>query len=690
MTYPRINTQRHILHSLHSTLFQRPPTLTTTRHLKTGRGINGKYIENKPLDVFSIFDVSSTTSVGFGKDAIDIPPLDLVSDFKLALKKRQEEEAAKKKKEEAAAAAAAAVEAKKSDANNATNALAASSGVLGAVDIPLLNDNAAATVSKSGVDDIMIPLLNFDAPSNPSDEPPVLNLTPSNEVPPLIINTPQTTSTANRSLSEEISYLKHKLAGKKLTRHQSDNLQAKLKKIQKELEAKSSSGGGTSIPKEDKTQTPTIDKSQSTIESPELVWGKPPLLSKKGSSRERRRERRAQLKEPPTSTFVSDRTMIPTKSFVLPRPKASSRGVLIPQFTSNVIKTQANATILANAGTTSILSTVIVVPNEVSADNNLEQCLRTAIQRRNAQNGSLFLPLQVEYRERWHASGKIPNNARRRDNVGPLTEKEVLTSRAVDRTLRPWLMKGLGDTTHHERLPETIMVNCQVQSYDTRSTLGQYRTHADPTALAINSAIAAIYRSGTSLSIPKEAAACIKLGMNRDGSVIYDPTPKEAEECVFELLFAGTKDRVLMFEFSAKGQSLCEDTDGNYVDPGISEEIVADALRLAQEAILPIIQCQEELRSTCSDVENEERNMSDEELARFLGLSTQMETTGVYESTVFDNHNMEKLLDEAFDFVWSKLESAVLKTFGYDGQSFNGVSSLAHVYHGNLPSKKLR
>jgi transcription termination factor NusB len=404
-----------------------------------------------------------------------------------------------------------------------------------------------------------------------------------------------------------------------------------------------------------------------------------------------------------------------TKSYVLPLPKASSKGVLIPQFDSEVIRTQASGTVLASSGTTSILSTVILVPPEQSAGNNIktfEHAVHDCIQKRSAANGSLFLPLQVEYRERWHASGKIPtHNQRRRDNSGPLTEREVLASRAIDRTLRPWLMKGLGESTTSDQwsglLPENIVVNCQVQSYDTRSSTCQHRTHADPTALAINSAIAAIYQStysgNTRLHVPIEAAASIKLAMRHDGTVIYDPTPSEAEECAFELLFAGTRDKVLMFEFSAKGESVLAENNEYNIDPGISEDVVSDALRLAKEAILPIIQHQEDARAKYSNTRADEANISDDELARILGLGSvnrQQNDEAIIswsgESALGDRDYVQEvevntLLDEAYDFVWSKLENAALKSFGYGGLSCNESStSRAYVYQGNLPSKNLR
>ncbi|KAL3800161.1 hypothetical protein HJC23_001082 [Cyclotella cryptica] len=428
-------------------------------------------------------------------------------------------------------------------------------------------------------------------------------------------------------------------------------------------------------------------------------------------------------RSPPTITRHASKS-------VLPQPKVSSKGVLLPDFDSDVIQTQASGTILARSGTTSVLSTVILVPPITPTSTRIknrsfQETLLDSIQQRNARNGSLFLPLQVEYRERYHASGKIPtHNLRRRDNTGPLSEREVLTSRAIDRTLRPWLMMGLAESKMSEEengkalLPENIVLSCQVQSYDTRSsTLDEQRTHADPTSLAINSAVAAMYQSAysgnaTKLPIPVDAAACIKLAMKNDGTVIYDPTPDEVEECAFELLYAGTKNRVLMFEFSAKGGSAKvpptennESDDDTYkVDPGIPEDVVSDALRMAQEAIVPIIRHQEERRhvyqkSRDLSMEMEEESMSDDDLARVLGLSitsmsSQSDGNEVKSSSsiLFSNTHAHELLDEAYSFIWSKLEPAALKSFGCDGDNSTQVPATSvHICKNRrLPSKKLR
>lgn len=737
--------------------FHHPSSLSSSagshRHYRSILGINGNYAKK-------ITENNTTSGAAKKEDddrQYDIPPLDLLSVFEEAKRKANEKSAAEKDKASVAndivrdAAGKdneydippldllSVVEQAKTKSEKGVTSTASENNI---VDIPPLDLMGGVLPSKKqqtldepiqedGIDVSPFNLWNVATPS--TDEAKthdnVLNISTKSsgggsDVLAIVPSSGKGDTAASKrilhdgnnagssspqsraaQLTREISLLKQKLANKNLPRGHAHRLKSNLKKQQQELAL--------------------VKLNNSSLHD---ISSEVAIREKKRLRNRKRTEQRSRAKE--RSRSLSPNTMYPnnyeqqpirqTKSYALPRPKASSRGVLIPQFDHEIIQTQANGTILANSGTTSILSTVILVPPDRTASSNaqsFEQTILDSIQRRNAQNGSLFLPLQVEYRERWHASGKIPtHNQRRRDNSGPLTEKEVLASRAIDRTLRPWLTKGLGDTASSGDdvgvLPDDIVVNCQVQSYDTRSsTLDRQRTHADPTALAINSAIATIYQSAysgnaTQFPVPVKAAAAIKLAMRRDGSVIYDPTPDEAEECAFELLYAGTREDVLMFEFSAKGHdnSAEDEIDGCKIDPGIPEDVVADALRLAKEAIVPIIQYQEDL---CSKYLNttmkQDELMSDEELASILGLpgttessntlrlSDENTTLDVVDSVDFTTQGAEQLLDEAHMFVWKKLESAALMSFGFDGQSSNDVSSsLAFIYDGDLPSKKLR
>ena len=400
-----------------------------------------------------------------------------------------------------------------------------------------------------------------------------------------------------------------------------------------------------------------------------------------------------------------------------------------PHFDASVITTQANGTILGHSGSTTVLSTVVLAQQESGADTSSEssrdvqsktmaqKLLLGAIQHANAKSGATFVPLQVDYRERYHSVGKIPMNMRRRDNTGPLSDREVLAARVVDRTIRPWLLTGLAQADTPSSVdgsllfPDNIVVNCEVQAYDpspvaandgSSTVTSSTRTHADPTALAINSTIAALYQAAytdttnSNLPIPSEAAACVKLAILRDGTVIYDPTPRELDECKLELLYAGTRDKVLMLEFSSNGG-----LPNSNEDPGVDEGTAADAIRLAHEAIIPIIDRLEQLREKyVKDLEakamaKDETLMTDEEVAQLLGLDLFSNSEAMNGFVDTNSTAMAtKVLDEANAFVWEKVKHVALKLFGYDGgdQSHSVVQDgTARIHNGGaLLSKKVR
>jgi len=418
-----------------------------------------------------------------------------------------------------------------------------------------------------------------------------------------------------------------------------------------------------------------------------------------------------------SSSKMIHRTVVqpPTQQspLVITAPLSSQQG---PIFSDDVITTQANGTILGYSGSTSVLSTVVLAQDDTSFDSEKKtqyvndesntaphKLLQSAIELANAQSGATFVPLQVDYRERYHAAGKIPTNLRRRDNTGPLSDKEVLAARVIDRTLRPWLLTGLADAAEssNSTFPDNIVVNCEVQSYDpSPDSTTTDKTHADPTALAINSTIAALYQSAYSnpnsnLPIPSlEAAACVKLAILRDGTAIFDPTPQELKECKLELLYAGTRDKVLMLEFSVNG-GLPHEVE----DPGVAESTVVDAIKLAHETIIPIIDMQEDLnekykqQAEARELTNDESLMTDDEVAKLLGLTRiqSSEMSHVQQNSIQDGTN---ILEQANAFVWSKVGNVALKLFGCSDaeEDDESGSSLvpASIHQGDLLPKKVR
>jgi len=92
---------------------------------------------------------------------------------------------------------------------------------------------------------------------------------------------------------------------------------------------------------------------------------------------------------------------------------------------------------------------------------------------------------------------------------------------------------------------------------------------------------------------------------------------------------------------------------------------------------------------------NDETMMSDEDLTQMLGFSRAIENNLLQNkeesiSSTVSRNQIEEMLDEMYSFTWSKLEKAVLISFGYGHDSDVYSTSQAFIYGGKLPSKKLR
>lgn len=153
--------------------------------------------------------------------------------------------------------------------------------------------------------------------------------------------------------------------------------------------------------------------------------------------------------------------------------------------------------------------------------------LCTAVASKKPLEGVDFLPLTVVYREMTAAAGKIPGGFFKRE--GRPSEYEVLTSRLIDRPIRPSFPKGFA----HE-----LQVICTLLSYD-----GE--TSSD--VLAMIGASAALTISGVPFSGP---IAGIRVGMV-DGNLVANPAVQDIKESELDLIIAATKDSILMVESEA-------------------------------------------------------------------------------------------------------------------------------------------
>jgi len=167
-----------------------------------------------------------------------------------------------------------------------------------------------------------------------------------------------------------------------------------------------------------------------------------------------------------------------------------------------------------------------------------------------------FFPLTVDFEERLYAAGKIPGSFPRRE--GRPSEEGILTARLTDRPIRPLFPKGFRN---------------DVQIVVTPFSADQEN---EPDILAVNAASAALAISPAPFDGP---IGCVRVG-TVDGKLTLNPTIQELEESELDLVVAGTRDAIMMLEAGARQ---------------VSEELLVQALELAQTGISALIDAQEAL-----------------------------------------------------------------------------------------------
>jgi polyribonucleotide nucleotidyltransferase len=176
--------------------------------------------------------------------------------------------------------------------------------------------------------------------------------------------------------------------------------------------------------------------------------------------------------------------------------------------------------------------------------------LCTAVGQRQPKPGVDFFPLTVNYQEKTFAAGKIPGGFFKRE--GRPSEKETLTSRLIDRPIRPLFAKGYKNETQ---------VICTVLSHDLEN---------DPDIVAMVGASAALTLSGLPFLGPIGGA---RVGYI-DGQYVLNPTLDMVDETELDLVVAGTEEGVLMVESEAHE---------------LSEEIMLGAVTFGHEQMQPVI-----------------------------------------------------------------------------------------------------
>ncbi len=184
--------------------------------------------------------------------------------------------------------------------------------------------------------------------------------------------------------------------------------------------------------------------------------------------------------------------------------------------------------------------------------------LVTAVAHEEAVEGRDFFPLTVNYQERTYAAGKIPGGFFKRE--GRPSEKETLTSRLIDRPIRPLFPKGFTNE---------VQVICTVLSLD---------PEIDPDIPSLIGASAALAISGAPFNGPLGAA---RVGY-RDGEYLLNPTLSQLKSSALDLVVAGTESAVLMVESEAKE---------------LSEEVMLGAVMFGHEQLQAAISAILELQA---------------------------------------------------------------------------------------------
>ncbi|OOV86234.1 polyribonucleotide nucleotidyltransferase [Oceanospirillum linum] len=197
-----------------------------------------------------------------------------------------------------------------------------------------------------------------------------------------------------------------------------------------------------------------------------------------------------------------------------PVTKTFNYGDQVVTLETGRIARQATGSVMVTMGSTSVLCAVVA--------------------KKDAAPDAAFFPLSVHYQEKTYAVGKIPGGYFKRE--GRPTETETLTSRLIDRPIRPLFPNGFMNE---------VQVVCTVMSADKDN---------NPDIAALIGTSAALAVSGVPFSGPVGAA---RVGFTDEDGYILNPTNEKLEESLLDMVVAGTENAVLMVESEA--EELTED-----------------------------------------------------------------------------------------------------------------------------------
>ena len=265
--------------------------------------------------------------------------------------------------------------------------------------------------------------------------------------------------------------------------------------------------------------------------------------------------------------------------------------------------------------------------------------LCTAVGQKAAKPGVDFFPLTVHYQEKTFAAGKIPGGFFKRE--GRPSEKEVLTSRLIDRPIRPLFAAGYRNETQ---------VICTTLSHDLEN---------NPDIVAMIGASAALTISGIPFLGPIGAA---RVGYV-DGQYVLNPQLDQMSETALDLIVAGTNEGVLMVESEAKE---------------LSEEVMLGAVMFGFESFQPVINAIIDLAEKCAkepwdlpeapdDLERATdrlRALAEADLRDAYGETVKqarVEKIGAIRSTVLETMTAEEFKPDLVAKLFKGLESDIVR-----------------------------
>jgi len=218
------------------------------------------------------------------------------------------------------------------------------------------------------------------------------------------------------------------------------------------------------------------------------------------------------------------------------------------EYSFNEVAKQSNGAAWIKSGNTVMLATVVIDETEIVKDD--------------------FLPLTVQYIEKTYAAGKIPGGFFKRETKP--SDFETLTSRIVDRSIRPLFPKGFGYPTQ---------VTIMVFSAD---------SECDLQVLALNAASAALFVSDIDINTSVSAIRAAKV----EGQVVLNPSMSQLKDSTLDLYLSGTKEDLLMIEMRSMGSEESEVMLDAMIDPMLSVQSIPKYVSnaLNEEELIEILE----------------------------------------------------------------------------------------------------